>query len=140
MTGRHSRQQIRIALLLAAWSLLATATTASADPVASSYTLEWPLPPARAVPSWIGDVQETGDGIGSSLLIPVRVPVPRHDLLVTLFFHDQEGGFLRVVWQGTNAQTTLAVNIKEEVGTFHQRTLVIESTTLGESGVLVIDR
>ncbi len=113
-------------------------TIATATPAASSFTLEWPLPVGRAVPSWLGEVEETSDGIGSSLRIPLRVPEGGRDLLVTLFFLDEEGGFVRLIWDGSDSQTMLAINLKEEVGTFHQRTVVIEAATLGDGGILVI--
>jgi hypothetical protein len=99
-------------------------------------TLDIPIPANRALPAWLAQPTIIG-GAFSSLNLPISTPDNTASLLVTVYFQEKQGGFLRILWK--NAQGTaevLADNFYENIGMANQRSILISSSTITGDGTL----
>jgi hypothetical protein len=144
----HRRRLIFPALLLLA--AFAPALRAQDGPL--SFTLDLPFGADEATPSWLGH-PVTPPATFATLDLPVMPPQAGSSLLVTVFFQEKNGGFLRISWQGGSASTDstdalpgpgeqpqsalLCENFYEGIGMSNQRSLLITADTLQQPGQLV---
>lgn len=120
-------------LLAAVW-----VSKLSAAESADRWAVPVPVPFAYPVPEW-ADTPVVENGFGTtSLHVPVVASAPDRELVVTVYFNESAGGFVRVQWSGTSGAVTLAGNLFEGVGGPHQRSLLIPSRHLGGPGVLTV--
>lgn len=97
--------------------------------------LDLPIPANQATPSWLGH-PETPATMFAALNLPILTPDTTASLLVTVYFQEKQGGFIRVIWQGTQGAQLLSDNFYENIGMANQRSLLISATTLVGDGVL----
>jgi hypothetical protein len=98
-------------------------------------TLDLPLAANQATPAWLGH-PETPATAFAMLDLPILTPDPNASLLVTVFFQEKQGGFLRVAWMGTQGAQLLSDNFYEGTGMSNQRSLLISAATLVGDGTL----
>ena len=68
--------------------------------------------------------------------MPILTPDPDASLLVTVYFQEKQGGFLRIIWTGTQGAQLLSDNFYENIAMNNQRSLLISPATLVGDGVL----
>lgn len=101
----------------------------------ASFTLTLPVPAGQVTPSWLGH-PDSPQANFATLNLPILTPEPNASLLVTVFFQEKDGGFLRIKWQGTQGAQTLSENFYEGIGMSNQRSLLISPDTLLGDGTL----
>jgi hypothetical protein len=69
--------------------------------------------------------------------MPILTPDTSASLLVTVYFEEKQGGFMRISWQGTQGAQVLSDNFYEDVGMSNQRSLLIPPGTLVGDGTLI---
>ena len=99
------------------------------------FVLDLPFQNNQATPAWLGH-PATPPGSFAALNLPITPQDEQGSLLVTLYFHEKEGGFLRLTWQGTNGASVLSDNFYEGIGMDNQRSLLIPAQTLLGGGTL----
>lgn len=99
-------------------------------------TLDLPLPANLATPAWLGH-PETPATTFATLDLPILTPDPAASLLVTVYFQEKQGGFMRISWEGTQGAQSLTDNFYEDIGMANQRSLLISPATLVGDGTLV---
>ncbi len=100
-------------------------------------TLDVPVPVNRALPAWIGQ-PEVPSTIFGTLNLPILPPDPSASLLVTVYFQERQGGFLRLIWKSAQDAQVLSNNFYEDIGMANQRSLLISPETLGGDGTLTL--
>jgi hypothetical protein len=116
------------------------------------FTVDFPFGANAATPAWLGH-PVTPSGTFATLDLPITPPDPGASLLVTVFFQEKEGGFLRISWQaapvtteGTGAvpdpgeaasSSVLCDNFYEGIGMSNQRSLLVSADTMKQPGTLV---
>jgi hypothetical protein len=125
----------RILIWAGCLSLFAAAPLLRAQDDPTSFVVNLPLQPGQATPSWLGQ-PETPPTDFARLDLPILAPNPNASLLVTVFFQEKEGGFLRISWQGTQGGQLLSDNFYEGIGMSNQRSLLISPQTLAGDGTL----
>jgi hypothetical protein len=98
-------------------------------------TLDLPVPVNLATPSWLGH-PETPPTNFATLNLPILTPDTTASLLVTVYFQEKQGGFMRIMWKGTQGAQVLADNFYENIGMANQRSLLISPDILIGDGVL----
>ena len=93
------------------------------------YTLNLPFQANEATPIWL-DHPETPLSAFATLNLPITPPDPTASLLVTVFFQEKEGGFLRISWQGADNAQVLSDNFYEGIAMNNQRSLLISPDVL----------
>jgi len=106
-----------------------------ASDLPSPYTFDLPFQANQATPIWLGH-PETPHHAFATLDLPIIPPDPDASLLVTVYFQEKEGGFLRISWQQSGAAQMLSDNFYEGIGMNNQRTLLITPETLQGEGTL----
>jgi hypothetical protein len=101
-----------------------------------SVTLDLPVPANQATPSWLGH-PETPPTEFATLNLPILTPNADASLLVTVYFQEKQGGFMRVLWKGTQGAQVLSDNFYENIGMANQRSLLVSPTTLVGDGTLI---
>ena len=110
-------------------------------------------PPGHAIPPAIWDVKRAGDplptwagpvttqrGLQISVWrVLIRPPAGDSKLAVTVVFREPKDGFARVIWQAPGRAVTLCGNLFEKAAPLHQRTLLIERSSLGGAGQLTVE-
>jgi hypothetical protein len=114
----------------------ACSVNASAPNLPAPLTLDLPIPANQATPTWLGHPDTPTTTTFATLNLPIFTPDPDASLLVTVYFQETEGGFMRIVWQGTLGSQVLSDNFYEDIGMANQRSLLISPTTLAGDGVL----
>jgi hypothetical protein len=115
--------------------LLSIVSILRAD-VPNAVTMDLPLPADAVMPSWIGH-PETPASTFATLDLPILTPSSTNaSLLVTVYFKEKPGGFLRIVWKGTQGAQILSDNFYEDIGMSNQRSLLISSSQLVGDGTL----
>jgi len=69
----------------------------------------------------------------------VRPPSGDSKLALTIVFREPADGFARVIWQAPGRAVTLCGNLYEKAAPLHQRTLIIEQSSLGGAGQLIVE-
>jgi hypothetical protein len=134
--------------MLLFWS---AAPTLRAQNAPLGFTLDLPFGANQATPSWLGH-PSTPAGTFASLSLPVTPPDGTASLLVTVFYQEQMGGFLRIGWQGasavppvagelpgpgeTAASSVLCDNFYEGIGMSNQRSLLVPVDAMKQPGAL----
>ena len=123
----------------AKWSGLlffAAACSVSASDLPAPVIIDLPVPVNQATPAWLGH-PETPNSVFATLELPILTPDPNASLLVTVYFQEKQGGFLRVIWKGTQGNASLlSDNFYEDIAMLNQRSLLIPAATLVGDGVL----
>ena len=114
-------------------SLVACSLRAADLPV--PVTLDLPIPANQATPIWLGH-PEVPPTAFAMLDLPILTPDTTASLLVTVYFQEKQGGFMRVVWKGTQGAQLLSDNFYEDIGMANQRSLLISPATLVGDGIL----
>ncbi len=99
-------------------------------------TLDLPVPANLALPAWLGKPEIPPTNF-ATLDLPILAPDSNASLLVTLYFQEKQGGFMRITWQGTQGAQVLADNFYEDIGMANQRSLLIPANTLIGDGTLI---
>lgn len=100
-----------------------------------AYVIDLPVSSNQATPIWLGH-PETPQTTFATLNLPIDSPDPAASLLVTVFFQEKEGGFLRISWQGAQSAQVLSDNFYEGIAMSNQRSLLISPETMREPGAL----
>jgi len=74
-----------------------------ASELPAAVTLDLPIPANQATPSWLGH-PETPPTTFATLNLPVLAPDANASLLVTVYFQEKQGGFMRVIWKEPRAR------------------------------------
>lgn len=98
-------------------------------------TLDLPTPANKALPTWLGQ-PITPPTAFATLDLPILAPDTSSSLLVTVYFKEKPGGFMRVTWTGTQGAQVLSPNFYEGIGMANQRSLLISPATLIGDGTL----
>ena len=131
--------------------LMAGVSVLRALDVPVEFTLDLPFGANEATPVWLGH-PATPPGTFATLDLPVTPPDPTASLLVTVFYQEQTGGFLRISWEGgvglsltgddlpgpgeVGAASILCDNFYEGIGMSNQRSLLVSADTLKQGGTL----
>jgi hypothetical protein len=118
-----------------------------------TFTFDLPFSASEATPVWLGR-PTTPSGTFATLDLPITPPSPGAALLVTVFFQEKNGGFLRIGWQADAApadntgdvagpgevpvSSMLCDNFYEGIGMENQRSLLIPAETMKGAGELVL--
>lgn len=108
---------------------------ASASDLPASVTLDLPIPANLATPIWLGHPDIPANAL-AALNVPILTPDTNASLLVTVYFQEKQGGFMRVVWKGTQGAQLLSDNFYEDIGMANQRSLLISPAMLVGDGIL----
>jgi len=98
-------------------------------------TLDLPLPANLVTPSWLGQPDMPATDF-ATLNLPILTPDSTSSLLVTVYFQEKTGGFMRISWKGTQNAQVLSDNFYENIGIANQRSLLISPSTLVGDGIL----
>lgn len=109
---------------------------AIASDLPAPVTLDLPIPANQTLPAWLGQ-PETPATTFATLDLPILTPDTEASLLVTVYFQEKQGGFMRITWQGTQGAQVLSDNFYEDVGMANQRSLLICPATLIGDGTLI---
>lgn len=102
----------------------------------TSFTIDLPFPGNVATPVWLGQ-PTVPERAFAALDLPIFPPDATSSLLITLFFTEKPGGFLRVSWQGqAGPPQMLSSNFYEGTGMSNQRSLLISAETLQGPGTI----
>lgn len=141
---------LRIAFgILLGWAL---AGQLPAQEVAPSFVLDLPVSANLVTPAWLGAPQLVSAPF-ATLSVPL-VPPAGESLLVTVFFQEKSGGFLRISWQGEGAapvassaslpgpgeaaaSAVLTDNFYEGIAMSNQRSLLVPEEVMKSAGQLV---
>lgn len=88
------------------------------------------------LPQWMGGLPFATPAKHATVSFPIQPPEADEDLLVTIFFSEQPGGFLRVFWVDGRNQQMLCENLNEGIGMNNRRTLVIKRSVFEGEGLL----
>ncbi len=138
LNSRISVRWARIARLPAcALIALAGFVSARADDLPPALTLDLPVPVNLATPAWLGH-PDTGTTTLPTLQLPIIPPDASGALLLTVYFTENQTGFLRVIWKTDQGSVVLADNLYEDVAMTNQRSLLIPPSTLRGPGTLIL--
>jgi hypothetical protein len=115
--------------------LLGLAVSLRADELPAPVTFDVPIPVNRALPAWIGQPDSPATNF-AMLDLPILTPDTTASLLVTVYFQEKPGGFLRIIWKGTQGAEVLSDNFYEDIGMANQRSLLISPSSLVGDGTL----
>jgi hypothetical protein len=134
--------------------LVAVASPAlHASDLLPGFTLNLPFAANAATPAWLAQ-PIVGSAPFATLDLPVTPPDATASLLITVFFQEQNGGFLRISWQADGANTpvegdtalpgpgesalssVLSDNFYEGIGMSNQRRLLVPADVLKQPGAL----
>jgi hypothetical protein len=101
----------------------------------TSFTLDLPFSPTQATPAWLGH-PVSPPGSFATLELPIVPPEPNASLLVTVFFQEKVGGFLRIGWVGEQDSQVLSDNFYDGIGMSNQRSLLVTPETMKNPGSL----
>jgi hypothetical protein len=111
--------------------------TASAD-IVRSYTIDVQSNTLKALPLWLDPATVRATPTFSTIEIPITPPKGGYGLAVTIYFSDDDAGFLRVLWDGAGVQQLLAHDLKQRSGVMISRTLLIPEECLQAPGTMVL--
>jgi hypothetical protein len=101
----------------------------------TSYVLNFPLQPNLATPTWLGQ-PITPTATFAKLDLPIIPVDAQSQLLVTVYFQEKEGGFLRITWTGPDGAHLLSDNFYEGISMDNQRSLLVPAAMLQDKGTL----
>ncbi|HUB65991.1 MAG TPA: hypothetical protein VL981_00740 [Candidatus Methylacidiphilales bacterium] len=130
------KQKLPAILKIGGWlACFLAASLLRADDLPAPFTIDLPFQANEATPVWLGH-PVTPQTVFATLNVPIIPPDPNASLLVTVFFQEEEGGFLRITWQGTQSAQVLSDNFYEGIGMSNQRSLLISPQTMLTEGTL----
>ena len=88
------------------------------------------------LPEWMDGAPMATPAKHATVSFPINPPAAEDDLLVTVFFNEQPGGFLRVYWDDGYNKEMLTENLAEGIGMANRRTLVIKRQKMIARGLL----
>ncbi len=88
------------------------------------------------LPQWMDGPPMATPAKYATVSFPIKPPQEEDDLIVTVFFNEQPGGFLRVYWDDGFNKEMLSDNLTEGIGMANRRTLVIKRRTMVANGLL----
>jgi hypothetical protein len=97
--------------------------------------MDLPFPDNVATPAWLGHPEIPATTF-ATLDLPILAPDPDASLLVTVYFQEKQGGFLRLLWKGTGGAQTLTDNFYEGIAMSNQRSLLITPGMMTDQGAL----
>jgi hypothetical protein len=107
--------------------------------LADSFTFDLNATGHLEFPGWIPDRPLAAPKSQAELSFPVVPGADDDDLVLTVVFQEQMGGFLSVYWQNAlGKRELLAPNLFENTGLANQRTLLINRPTMGGPGKVVL--
>jgi len=115
--------------------LVCSAFSVNASDLPASVILDFPIPANQVLPAWLGQ-PETPPTTFATLNLPILTPDTTASLLVTVYFQEKQGGFMRISWQGTQGAEVLSDNFYDGIGMANQRSLLISPATLVGDGIL----
>jgi hypothetical protein len=89
-------------------------------------------------PQWIRQLPPSSATLGETRF---EISLPANNqlaLAVTLFYREQEGGFLRVLWGQEGQETALTMNLYEGIGMENRRTLLLDLPRAASSSQLTL--
>jgi len=86
----------------------------------------WTASGNREAPDWIRQLPPHASMIGETRFEIVNPQRPDLALAVTVFFQEQSGGFLRVLWGKKGVQQAMTLNLYEGVEMENRRTLLLK--------------
>ena len=92
-----------------------------------------------SLPGWAGPVSTQRGVQMATWRVQIRPPEGDSKLAFTVVFREPADGFARVIWQGPGRAVTLCSNLFEKAASLHQRTLLIERSSLGGAGQLTVE-
>lgn len=101
----------------------------------TSFTIDLPCAANLATPLWLGHPIAPTTAF-ATLDLPLLPPDPNASLLVTVYFQEKEGGFLRINWEGAGGAQSLSDNFYEGIGMSNQRGLLVSAQTMQGQGTL----
>ena len=101
----------------------------------SAFTINIPFQANAATPAWLGHPVSPPTAF-ATLDLPIIPPDANASLLVTVYFQEKDGGFLRLTWNGSSGAQILSDNFYEGIGMANQRSLLITAQTLQGQGTL----
>jgi hypothetical protein len=118
-------------------ALIACLMTGNSPLIAESSMIDYDKAEYR-LPDWIQAKAEPVIAGGLAVSRFVFTPdTPDRDLLVSVIFHEVEGGFLRAYWESPTAALTLAENLQEGINMPNKRQLLLKSSLTKNGGTLV---
>lgn len=115
--------------------IMAAGSLARGTDLPPSFTVDLPFEANRATPIWLG-TPEAPPSAFATLTLPITAPDPNASLLVTVYFEEKQGGFLRINWQSGGFAQTLSDNFYEGIGMGNQRSLLLPPQILQGGGTL----
>jgi hypothetical protein len=107
--------------------------------LADSFTFDLRATGRLEFPSWIPDRPLAVPKSQSELSFPVVPGSDDDDLVLTVVFQEEPGGFLSVYWQSAlGKRELLAPNLFENIGLPNQRTLLINRPTMAGPGKVIL--
>jgi hypothetical protein len=126
-----------VLLLLGCFVFPVCSVNAASSDLPPSITLNLPVPANLATPSWLGHPETPATNF-ATLNLPILTPDTTASLLMTVYFQEKQGGFMRITWKGTQGAVVLSDNFYENIGMANQRSLLISPDTLAGDGVLTL--
>lgn len=123
----------------AAFFWISSLLPAQAPPGGAIPSAVWDAAVSIPPPAWFGPVQQAATANMTIWRAPIRPPPGLARLAVTLVFEETQGGFARLIWQGSGRAVTLCGNLYEGAASLHARTLLLDRVTLGGPGQLVLE-
>ncbi len=137
--------------LLTGVVLVIASIAARALDTPAEFTLDLPFGANQATPLWLGH-PATPAGTFATLDLPITPPDAGASLLVTVFYEEKAGGFLRISWAAgpslpatgsdlpgpgeVSTSSVLCDNFYEGIGMSNQRSLLVPADTLQQGGTL----
>jgi hypothetical protein len=138
------------AILFGALLLLAPSWLRALDGP-TEFTMDLPFGDNQATPAWLGH-PATPSGTFATLDLPITPPDATSSLLLTIFYQEETGGFLRISWQDSaiaptpagqlpgpgevGASSVLCDNFYEGIGMNNQRSLLVPADAVKLGGIL----
>lgn len=85
----------------------------------------WSTGVSDTPPPWIRQLPPQAAMLGETRFQIAMPPREELALAVTLFYQEQEGGFLRVLWGAAGVETALTMNLYEGIGLESRRTILL---------------
>jgi hypothetical protein len=117
--------------------LIACLMTGNGSLMAESFTVDYDKAEYH-LPDWMQAKAEPIVAGGLAVTSFVFSPdTPDRDLLVSVVFHEVEGGFLRVYWESPTTALSLAENLQEGINMPNKRQFLLKSSLIKNGGTLV---
>jgi len=103
---------------------------------AESYLQHFDGSESAPLPAWMPGDPVAKPATYATVSFPILPPEAEEDLILTVFFEDPRGGFLRIYWDDGLNKEMLTDNLSESLGMSNRRTLIIKRRTFLAEGNL----